>query len=154
MFDESKYKKAALVPRTEDVNVPELAPFFKGKNTVWKVRGLTGLELHRVKDSAESRDIINAAINAFCGTKSEQAEAFKTAFALDDKTPEEYSKYIEIISIGSVEPAVSRETVVKMAAEFYATVKTLAEKILQLSALGHEPGKPKGSGKTGESERA
>lgn len=152
MFNEKAFQKASFTPRTHKHYVPELKEFFgEGAELEWEVRGLEGPELFRAKLAVDRDRIISAAVTAMSASGNEQIQAFRELMALGDGVPEEYSKRIEIVSLGSVTPKVSRETVVKLAKAFPATINTLSDKILELTGLGHQVGKPKGSGETQES---
>lgn len=151
MFNEKAFQKASFVPRTHKHYVPELKEYFSGDEIMWEIRGLEGPELFRAKMAVDRDRIITAAVAAMSANGNEQIQAFRELMALGDGVPEEYSKRIEIVSLGSVNPKVSRETVVKMAKAFPATISTLSDKILELTGLGHQVGKPKGSGEIHES---
>lgn len=153
MFDEKKFSRAAFVPRTHRHFVPELKGYFgSDEESYWEVRGLTGQEMFQAKMAIDRDKTIRAAIAAMATTGNEQIQAFQELMALGESVPEEYSKRIELVSIGSVAPKVERTTVVKLAKNFPATLNTLSDKILELTGLGHELGKPKGSGETAASE--
>jgi len=152
MFDEKAFKKASFKPRTHKHFVPELKEFFsEGAELQWEVRGLEGPEMFRAKMAVDRDRTLTAAITAMSAGGNEQIQAFRELMAMGEGVPEEYSKRIELVSLGSVNPKVDRVTVVKLAKNFPATLNTLSDKIIELTGLGHEVGKPKGSGETHES---
>ena len=150
MFNESKFNRASFVPRTHRHFVPELKDFFgeSDDGPHWEVRGLTGQEMFQAKMAVDRDKTFRAAVAAMSAGGREQVAAFTELMGLGDTVPEELSKRIEILVIGSVAPKVERPTIVKLAKAFPATLNTLTDKILELTGLGHEVGKPKGSGET------
>lgn len=149
MFDDKKFKKAKLVPRTESIPVPELKEYFDGK-AEWTIRGLDGPELCNVKEAANRDVTAQSLISAIHGSSAEKTKAFRDLFGYGDDLTEEYSKRIATLIIASVDPVITRDVAVKIAQTFPATMDMITDKVYQLTGLGHVPGKPKGSGKTQE----
>lgn len=155
-MDLQKFLSAALVPRTEDVPVPELAAWFaEGEPAVWVIRGLTAAEMGRAREAAErGLDNVKALVEALAGDGAGKVVAIRKAFGLaDDDVPADVSRRIEMLAAGSVSPALgmdSREVAVKLAETFPTVFFNLTNRILALTGQGAEMGKPKRSGKTPE----
>lgn len=155
-MDIQKFLNAALTPRTEEVPVPELADWFaEGEPAAWIVRGLTAAEMGRAREAAErGLDNVRALVTALSGDGSDKVSAIRKAFGLaDDDVPADVSRRIEMLSAGSVTPALgadNRDVAVKLAETFPTTFFNLTNKIIVLTGQGAELGKPKRSGKTPE----
>lgn len=155
-FNSKAFMKTKFKDRTEAVVIPELKSFFAEKESpVFLVRGLTGEEFAVCQQSADKTRGLLALVEALNGSAPEQAAALKKAMGLDrDEVPVELIYRFEVLELGCVEPSIDRETAVKLAENFPTDVYKLTNKILHLTGLGREPGKPGGSGTTQESEPA
>lgn len=149
-----RFLSAALVPRELEVETPELAGvlFDDGEKPVWTVRGLTAAELGRAKQaSEEGLDTVKALVQAMAGD-GDKAAQIRKAFGLgDDDVPQNISYRIELLTAGSVSPALgtpNRDVAVRLAETFPTTFYDLTNKILNLTGQGAVLGKPKRSGKT------
>jgi hypothetical protein len=149
-FDIKAFTRAKFAPNEEDVSVPDLKPFFKGEGApTFRVRGLTGEELYRVKQASETTASMKAMLEALsAGASPERVEKIREAFGLGGTAPEEYAKRIEMLCIATVKPKIDRPTVVKLFTCYPATMSAVSDTILKLTGMGQTPGKPKGSGET------
>ena len=156
-MDLQKFMTAKMHLRTAEVAVPELAAFFKdGEKPVWIVRGLTASELARTREAGENVEKLKSVVSALAG-EGDKAQAIREALGLsDDETPAEVSRRIEMLTHGSVSPEIKaqRDIAVKLAESYSITFYSLTNKIQELTGLGSEVGKPKGSTKSQKSEPA
>jgi hypothetical protein len=150
----NRFLSAQLAPRELEVETPDLAGvlFDDGEKPVWKVRGLTAVELGRAKQaSEEGLDTIKALVQAMAGD-GDKAAQIRKAFGLgDDDVPQNISYRIELLTAGSVSPALgtaNRDVAVRLAETFPTVFYDLTNKILNLTGQGAVLGKPKRSGKT------
>lgn len=152
-FDIKAFSREKFIPNEEDVPVPDLKPFFKGEGApAFRVRGLTGEELYRVKQAAETTANMRAMLDALsAGVPAERAASIREAFGLGGSTPEEYAKRIEMLLIATVKPQLDRPTVVKLFTCYPAAMSAVSDAILKLTGMGQVPGKSSGSGETQES---
>lgn len=155
-MDLNKFLAESLSPRTATIAVPELKGFFGKDKPEWKVRGLTGVELGRIKQtaSAEGQEKLQALIAALAGA-GDKAEALRAVMGVaDGDVPEDISRRIEMLTVASVEPGLGtekRDVAVKLAESFPTVFYNLTTQILSLTGQGAELGKPKRSGKTATS---
>ncbi|NIC05267.1 hypothetical protein [Billgrantia bachuensis] len=152
-FDVQKFTSAAFSPRTDEVPVEALRPFFKGlsakQKPKWKVRGLTGAELALCNEAqARNRNRNAIAEGMLSGVDDKVAEAVKALLGADGKVPDELAKRIEMLVIASVEPACTHQVAVKLAEAFPVEFNQLTNEIVKLTGQGGEPGKPKRSSGT------
>ncbi len=151
-FDEKKFLKTKFTPRTEEVPVPDLQPFFKeGAEAVWKIRGLTGQELGRANEAAARNKDIAAILEGLTGGGKEKAQAVKDMLGLGGDTPQDVAKRIEFLVIGSVDPICSQSLAVKLCEAYPVEFFDLTNRITQLTGRGQLPGKQPPSGETQES---
>ena len=108
-MDLNAFLAAALAPREQAVEVPELAAWFaEGEPAVWTVRGLSAAELGRAKEAcARGLDNIRALVEAMAGDgNGDKAASIRRAFGLStDDVPEDVSRRIEMLAAASVSPA-------------------------------------------------
>jgi len=150
-FNTKDFMREKFQPRTEAVDVPELKQWFGPNATpVWKVRCLEGEELARVKLAPErDRALLDLTEALASAVGAERQEALKKVMALSGgDLPEDYVKRLEILILGSVDPVCDRDLAKRIAKVYPAVFSRLTERILQLTGMGYEPGKPKSSGKT------
>ena len=152
-FDPQRFSQAPLAPRTAEVAVPDLAPWFgPGEKPVWIVRGLTGDDIARASEAADKAAKIRAAVQALLGGGEGRREAFAAILGVGDDVPDDLIKRYEHLMSGSVEPKCDRELAIKLFAAFPVVAFQLTNKILELTGLGADPGKAPGSGPMPESE--
>ena len=157
MMDLKALEKAALRHRTAVVAVPQLADvpglYADGEAAEWTVRGLSGQELGWVNEGQSRTEELRALVLALSGSGAEEkAAAVREFLGLDsDKVPPSVRRQVDILCLGSVNPAIgdeNRQLVLVLATHYPGTFLKLVNKIEELTGLGSEPGKPKGSGKT------
>ena len=145
-FREVAFNSATFVHRTEAVAVPGLADWFDGE-PVWTVRGLTAHEFARCVEAAEKRNTSGALMEALmAGSKTEKVRELREALALTEETPAEISKRLEMLRIGSVDPAISHDMAVKLAEVFAIEFYQLTNVVTRLTGQGQCLGKPAPSG--------
>lgn len=154
-MDIQKFLNAALRPREETIEVPELAQWFgEGQAAEWVVRGLTAAELGRANQAADrGLENVKAMVAALAGD-GDKAGALRSAMGISDEdVPADVSRRIEMLAAGSVAPALgseNRDVAVRLAEAFPTVFFNLTNRILTLTGQGAEMGKPKRSGKSPE----
>lgn len=151
-FDSKRFAREKFEPRTESVPVPALADWFgEGEAAEWKVRGITGNESARINEAAtkaRATGDLAAALASAAGSK-ERIDGILTAAGLPTdakQTPEDMVRRLEMLVIGSVEPAIDLPVALQLAKAFPFEFFQLTTRIIALTGLGHIPGKPKPSG--------
>lgn len=137
-FNIKKFSKTEFITRTEDIPVPDLKEFFdEGEKPVWTVRNLTGHELGKANEAAQRNRSIAAILEGLISTNNkEKVEAIKTSLGLDDTTPDDIAKRIELLTLGSVNPEIDHETAVRLCTFFPIEVFQLTNKISELTGQG------------------
>lgn len=149
-FETKGFLREKFSARTAAVKVPELSQWFaEGAAPVWIVKGLSAPGLSRVREAVgKDKVILNLVEILASATGSEIQGPLKTLLNLDeDNLPEDYVKRLELLILGSVDPACDRDLAKKIAEVYPSIFTRLTEKILELSGLGAVPGKPQDSGK-------
>lgn len=138
-FDAGKFSSAKLAPRTQDVPVPDLAAWFGDDKPVWTVRGLTGNEVAKARQASESRRRESAFAAALAnGSKSELIAEVQAAIGRGDDVEPDLARRLEMLTLGSVEPACTLDVAVRLAEHFPTTFYQLTDRILQLTGLGSD----------------
>jgi len=144
-FDLERFRGASLAPRQLTVPVPDLMPFFAdGVEPVWVVRGLTGEEIARCKESSARHTTIAAAVQALANSaaaKAETVDALQTLIGFGTDVPDDLAQRFDQLTFGSVEPVIDRATAVKLFAGYPIVAYTLTNKILEMTGLGPDLGK-------------
>lgn len=143
-FDLERFRGASLAPRQATVPVPDLASFFGEAEPVWTVRGLTGEEIARAKETSARYKTIAAAVEALASaakTQSEQTEALQSLIGYGSNVPEDLAQRFDHLTAGSVNPTIDRALAVKLFATYPIVAYTLTNKILELTGLGADLGK-------------
>lgn len=136
-FDARAFTKAQFEPRLGDVIIPELRDWFGGDEPIFRVRGLSGIELAQALEAAQtSQSRAELAEALLDGTDGAKVDAVKEAFGLGKGVPDELIRYHELVIRGTVEPKLTREVSVKLAERFPIDHKQLALKILALTGQG------------------
>jgi hypothetical protein len=153
-FKIQDFKAAQFKPRVGEVPVPELQPFFEnGENPVWRVRGLTGIELARANDAADRNKKVSAVVEGVLSSSSKKiAKSVKQV--IDPDTPQDIAKRLEHLMTGSTDPECDLELAKKICERYPIEFYAITNKILQLTGKGQSPGKAGPSGKTQKSGRA
>lgn len=151
-MDFERFLNAKLTPREESIEVPELAEWFGKDAPVWVVRGLSAPELGRVNHSSDTRaETLKSLISAMAGDGDKGGELRKAMGLSDEDVPQDVSRRIEMLTIGSVSPVLGadrRDVAVRLAETFPTVFYNLTNHITNLTGKGCELGKPKPSGKT------
>jgi hypothetical protein len=154
-FDLNRFRQAALAPRQAAVPVPDLRFFFpEGADPVWVVRGLTGEEIARANESNQRSGLIAAAVQALsnaASAKAEQTEALQALIGYGTDVPQDLAKRFDHLVFGSVDPAIDRETAVRMFNSYPIVAYQLTNRILELTGEGPDLGKLPPSTATPES---
>lgn len=147
-FAADKFEAAKLEPRKARVPVPALAPFFdEGEAAEWEVRGLNSAELHRALEASRRTGSVEAIVKAISAT-GDQAEAVRRALGLTKDTPGEIAKRLEMLVAGSVSPAITLPTAVKLAETFPIEFLDLTNRISTLTGQGYDLVKPEAASAT------
>jgi len=146
-FDNQSFMKAKFQPRTADIKLDALQGFFGDADPLWTVRGQTASELARAIESSSKEKNLDSIIKAIGSNKS-QIEELKSAIGLGDETPTDIIKRLEMLHVCSVSPEIDLPVAIKLAENFPIEFYMLTNKITELTGLGADVKKPKGSGKT------
>lgn len=139
-FDKKKFAKTAFVSRTQAVPLPDLQEFFpEGEKPVWIVRNLTGPELGKVNEAADRNKSIAAILDGIISADAkDKVDALKASLGLDNSTPNDIVRRMEILTIGSVDPAIDHELAVKLCEYYPIEFFELTNTITQLTGQGAE----------------
>ena len=141
-FDTDRFERAKFAPRTRVIALEALAEFFDaGEAPAWTVRGLTANELHRALEAGKRQGSVEAIVAALA-TKADQAEAIRKAIGLTADTPGEMAKRLEMLTLGTVSPAIQLPHAVKLAEAFPIEFLTLTNAISELTGQGADLVKP------------
>lgn len=146
-FDLAKFDQTTFTERVTAVDVPELAAFFPdGSQAVWKVRGLTSEEIARARESVERNKIARAELASAQDRGAPEATTAAVKLLLGiigmEAVPDDHVQHLNTVVMGSVDPVVKLEHVVKLAQAFPIVFTQLYKEIYRLTGLGHEPKKP------------
>lgn len=155
-FDARLFMRTDFKERTEAVKLPDLAPFFGGdaEAATWTVRGLTGIELAQVNEAASLARNLDALVGALTSeTRRDKIETLRAVLGIHaGDVPEDIVKRIEMLCLGSIEPRVERDVVIRIARVYPIEFYQLTNAITRLTGMGQDPGKSNGSGATPASE--
>ena len=139
VFDLSKFESEQYRHREVVVAVPELTSFFpEGAPPEWKIRGLTGIETARVRESVQRANDLEAIVSNLAAQASkEKAQAMLDALGLvRDATPDDYVRRLTMLEIGSVDPQIKRHHAVKVAEVAPLAFYRLTDEIMVLMGQG------------------
>jgi hypothetical protein len=157
MFNSKAFMKEKFRYRIEEVKVPDLAAWFdEGDPPVWKVRGLEGSELGFVNETANRNKNISAILEGMLSQDDQtKAQAVKALLGISGDTPEDIARRLEMLRIGSVEPACSMDLAIRLCKAFPIEFYQLTNKITALTGQGQvRAGESIGSGEILASESA
>jgi len=141
-FDWDRFEQDDLQARQKSVPVEALSAYFaKGVEPMWTVRGLTANELHRALEAGKRQGSVEAIVSALA-TRSDQAEAIRKAIGLTSDTPGEMAKRLEMLTLGSVSPAIDLSRSVRLSEKFPIEFLTLTNTISELTGQGADVVKP------------
>jgi len=152
-IDLEKFRNTEFNYRTMDIKVPELKEMAKdGAEPVWKIRGLTGAEMAKVRDAVRSNMDLEAIVDNLTSPLSKKkAKIIKDAFGIsdskDEKLSDDYIRRLTILHLGSVDPIIEKSDAVKLAEVNGVVFQRITEQILILSGQGML-GESKASGTT------
>lgn len=154
-FDTRGFSKSTFEARTDKVRVDDMGEWFEeGDDTVFVVRGLDGYEMARVREQVENNKSTSEIVEAVAGSMGqEKMEALREWLGVSTSVPNELVRRMEMLVHGSVDPDLDHETVKLVAVRYPIEFYNLTDKILNLTGLGHQPIKKKGSGTTQESRQ-
>lgn len=137
-FDVNRFKSETFRDRTEEVAVPELSSWFgPSEKPVFRVRGLSGLELSMVREAVQRMKSLETIATALAGSSGkEQLQAVRTALGLVETKSEDHVRRIHVLRHGLVEPALDRALVVKLCENHPIPAFRLSEKVLELTGMG------------------
>lgn len=142
MFNVERFERAEFRPRTREVVVDALAPFFdEGERPVWVVRSLTSNELNRALDAEKDATSVDAIIKALAES-GKQVDAVRAALGRRSDTPGEIRKRLEMLVLGSVSPKIEMPLATKIAENFAVEFRLVTNAILELTGLGFDLVKP------------
>ncbi len=139
-FQTEAFGGAALAPRTREVPVPELAAWFdEGAPAVWRVRGLTANEVARANEAAsryKREEALAAALVA--GRHGDLVRELQAALGRSDEVEPDVARRLEMLTAGSVEPAIGLPVAVRLAEHYPTVFYSLSNAILQLTGQGSD----------------
>lgn len=150
-FDLKQFRKTQLAARTEDIPTPELKLFFaEDEKPVFKVRGMAGDEMYRVREAVEKRRDLQAIVSRLMsGEGSAMADAIEDYFGV---VPEEFARRVEILLVGCLDPVLTRQDVMKLFRHYPTQAHAICTRILHLTGEGSLPGELKDFGEIPESD--
>ncbi|HET56887.1 MAG TPA: hypothetical protein ENN35_00410 [Deltaproteobacteria bacterium] len=149
MFDTKRFMKETFEPRTADVDMSELKDYFdEGENAVFTVRCLEGIEIGRAKEAAARNRNIRAILEGIVSQRSDDVkESIRKLIGVDDDVPQDIAEKAEYVVTGLADPPDWKlDNVLWLCRYFPVNFYALSQKILELTGLGHVPGKRKPSG--------
>jgi hypothetical protein len=154
-FDLTKFETEQYRHRESVIAVPALAKFFtEGEKAEWKVRGLTGIEIAKVRESKKRAQNIEGLIERIASNVlSEKVTAVMDALGIDADSPDDYVQRLTMLEIGSVSPKIRRPHAVKLADVSPIEFHRLTDEIMNLTGQG-KLGESSASGTTPESGQA
>jgi len=147
-FDANKFMAQSYTLNTKDIPVPTLKPFFTKKTpAIFKVRGLSGVELAQVHDAVNVnkgiKEIVEKIVSPLIG---ERVKAIQEAIGITTKTPDEIVRRLEMLVKGSLNPAISLDVAVKICETYPIEFYDITNEISKLTGQGKVLGKLKPSG--------
>jgi len=153
-FDKKRFMKTSFEPRIKKVPVPDLKDFFiEGAEPVWSVRNLSGHELGKVNEAAQRNKTISAILDGIISADAkDKVDAIKASIGLDDNTPDDIARRLDLLAIGSVDPEIDHEMAVRLCTYYPIEFYQLTNEITTLTGQGAQiKKKPSSSGATPES---
>lgn len=137
-FNKKKFMRSEHEPRTEPVPVPDLKEFFEeGAQAVWIVRNLSGHELGKVNEAEQRNKAISAILDGIISDDNKnKVDAIKASIGLGDNTPSDIARRLEMLTMGSVDPAIDHEMAVKLCTYHPIEFYTLTNAITRLTGQG------------------
>lgn len=144
-FDIDRFTRDApyITPSTRDVRVEELKHWFpEGEEPIWKIRGLTAVEIWQSSDvEGRSKMMIDIAKAMVASAGSDRVEALLEIIGNPANAPIDLARRFDWLMYGSVSPKISREQSVLLFATFPTLAADLSVQINQLTNAGPDLGK-------------
>lgn len=151
--------KQTLEKATAELRFPRLRgvqPFFGDDDEpVWKLRQLDHIEYFRLREvvTGNHQRLLKSIAEALSGSDAgKKADLMRELLGTSDAVPPELAYRIEAVLLGTVEPKVDRDAVLKLFEHWPADAWLIAEKVMELTGHGASVGKPKSSGETPKSK--
>jgi hypothetical protein len=146
VFNKAGFIKAAYVPRTETVPMPQLKDWFEeGETPEFTVRGLTAEEIAKSNEAVANSRTVDTMLKAISNSR-DQIEAIRKTLGLNLDAPEEFVKRLSQLTFGAVEPAFTMTEAIVLGERFPVELYLLTNKIVELTSLGMDLAKQKLSG--------
>jgi len=145
-FDTRQFNRTVFEPRTGEVLVPSLQPWFSEDDPLWVVRGMTASELARANEAVKTQGNVDAILQALASNKDKIEELRDAIGVASEKVPGEIIRRLNQLTTCSVEPTIDHPTAVKLAETFPIEFYQLTNKITELTGLGMDVKKPLPSG--------
>lgn len=152
-FNLEKFEAEGFRSREGSVAVPELSAFFaEGVDPVWQIRGLTGSEVAKVRDSVQrAKDLDGLVAKLASSSTRDKVDAVMEAFGLGiSGEADDFVRRLTLLELGSVDPKIKREHAVKVSEVAPLAFYRLTDEIYTLTGRG-KLGESNGSGTTPES---
>ncbi|MGB0467756.1 MAG: hypothetical protein ACPGF7_09550 [Pontibacterium sp.] len=139
MFNPTAFDQARFSVREGEITLSALQPFFDDK-PIFRCKMLNSEELAQAEESANSQQVVSELLNRItAGNPHDKAAAIAEAAGISgDDVPGALRKMIEFVLAGVVEPALSRDQVLKISTNFPVEFKQLFNKIMSLTGEGAE----------------
>ena len=142
MFNPDAFERAEFKPRTRRVEMKTLAAFFDDDDDCcFEVRGLTAGELSKALEASKARKNLEPILEAIASQK-QQVEAIRSVLGMDEETPAEIVKRLEMLVAGCVEPVLTLPIAVRIAERCPVEFFDLTNTITELTGQGSEVVKP------------
>lgn len=138
-FDNNKYMTTNFKPREDWFDFPSLKDFFEeGEKPGFKVRGLDAEEVATVRMKVDNSQDIQAFVEKLLNRSgAEKAEGILEALGMGEgDTPPDLIRRYEIALLGTVEPELSKQTIVRIARDFPIEFYAWTDRILALTGAG------------------
>ncbi len=138
-FQLSRFEAESFKAREREVAVPELMEFFdEGTAAVWRIRGLTGAEVAKVRDSVtRARDLEGLVARLAAENVKDKVAAVVEAFGLaTGSDADDFVRRLTLLVIGSVEPKIQRNHAVKVSEVAPLAFYRLTDEIYNLTGQG------------------
>lgn len=149
-FDTKGFMNAQFQPRTAELELNSLSAFFTDK-PLWTVRGATASEVALMMEAANKQKNLDGIIKAIA-SNHDKVKELREAIGIQSDTPADIIKRLEQLVMCSVEPVIDLSVAVKLAEAFPIEFYQLTNKITELTGLGMDVKKSKGSGSKKASE--
>lgn len=158
-FDANGFLSEKFEDRTGALTIEALRPWYKelpeGESPVWTMRGLTGTDLAAAEEAATKGRTATAAIMETLkkAQRLEGIDELERALGVDKKVPLRLALKLEHVVRGVVDPPITLQVAVKLAAVRATEFEMIHQKIMELTGIGQVAlKKPEASGTAPTSE--